>query len=176
MSTSPFDPDSEGKRLPVDLHPPRDDDWSPPVPREHGYRDDLDPGAAGHDYSEGPPVEPWHGKAGILDVERAARIGLPTVDVRGVRDIPPDEMVKRNLARLLTSMPFVGLVREVDLPDPAKTDDLFVAATYDWLRAYRRIVAEQADDIARQARVVATMKNERAAVRAFFGLSTDDYS
>lgn len=88
-------------------------------------------------------------------------------------DTGPIEYQQRELAVRLRALPFAGLVLNHDLPDPYKTDELFMAATIDWLNEYRGVVQAQSDEFTKQARTVGRLLDERDAVRAFFGLSDD---
>lgn len=108
-------------------------------------------------------VEPYHGKAGKAQ---------PVIEPFSMRDILPDELAQRDMRRTLQSMPYWGMV-EATLPDPAKIYGLFMAATIDWLRDYRRVVQALSDDFARQAASHRALLDERAVVRTFFGVTDD---
>lgn len=127
---------------------------------------DLDPLAAGHDYSEGPPVEPYHGLAATRQYDDGGLVGF--------KDGRTTYRAMQTAAKIVQRLPFKGLV---DRPMPSGGDstpeDFLADLTY-WLAGYEQIIASRADDFTRQARVIADMKNERAAVRAFFALPTED--
>lgn len=92
-------------------------------------------------------------------------------------DLHPAWVEKRNTLLLdtLGRLPFNGLV-QWEMPDTGKTDDLIICAIIDWLSVYRHVVQEKTEDFTRQAQVMRKMQDERAMVRAFFGLPTQDYS
>lgn len=120
--------------------------------------------------SENDDAEPYHGLAATRQYGDG---GL--VEFRDSYKTPTYRAMQ-TAAKIVQRLPFKGLV---DRPRPTYSDctpeDFLVALTY-WLAGYEQIIANRTDDFTRQARVVADMQNERAAVRAFFGLPTDDYS
>lgn len=140
---------------------------------------DFDPGAGAHDYSEGPPVEPWHGKVGDTRYYGGSPAVQPPHDPDNHLGHSPAAQAQSRICNVVRRLPFAGLVNPkvsppIDAPQFGLTD--FLTMTAEWLEAYSAVIASQADDFTRQARVIAAMKNERASVRAFFGLSMDDYS
>jgi hypothetical protein len=132
------------------------------TPREYLRADDMDklypdPEAAAHDYSEGPPVEPWHGKVGTAEVIGPHEVyANPTLAV---------------ILRHLSKAPFGGLV-PIDVPRVG--DPNAMAKVAEWLRHYNIVIRRQSDDFTRTARELGKLKDQRAIVRDFFGIGGED--
>lgn len=95
------------------------------------------------------------------------------------QDIERD--AQRELVARLRSLPFMGLVLTsfpIPMPNPSLAADHydFVVMATNWLRAYHKVIEDQARESVRREQIMRKMQDERAMVRVFFGLPTQDYS
>lgn len=91
-------------------------------------------------------------------------------DSYDVREPVSDVFATRyNLTVTLESLPYAG---QVELRAPRwdyGSDDEFMARITLWLTSYRDVVAAAKTTTARMASELSELRNERAAVRSFFG-------